>query len=118
MTGGLVVVLGRTGRNFGAGMTGGRAYIWDAKDEFPKRLNDDLVRCERVTEVEALDELRSLIVRHVELTGSRRGRDLLHTWERATGQFWQVSPKAVPTAMVATGALEVIPTEEDAAPAR
>ncbi len=96
MTGGLVLVLGRTGRNFGAGMTGGRAYIWDAKDEFPERVNGDLVRCERVEAPEILAQLRALIEGHLDRTGSRRARDLLHSWERTMRQFWQVVPKVVP----------------------
>jgi glutamate synthase (ferredoxin) len=93
MTGGLVVVLGRTGRNFGAGMTGGRAYVWDPKGEFQGRVNGDLVRCNRVADPATLAELHALILRHVQLTGSKRGRDLLHLWERTAGQFWQVLPK-------------------------
>jgi glutamate synthase domain-containing protein 3 len=121
MTGGLVVVLGRTGRNFGAGMTGGRAFVWDATGEFPSRVNGELVHCERVTEPQTLQELHNLIARHVELTGSRRGRDLLHAWERTAGQFWQVAPKVVPAPKDATGALEVVqvaPDTEELVPAR
>jgi glutamate synthase domain-containing protein 3 len=121
MTGGLVVVLGRTGRNFGAGMTGGRAYVWDPKDEFPGRVNGELVRCDRVTDPETLRELRELITRHVELTGSHRGRDLLHLWERSSGQFWQVVPKVVPAPKGDTEALEVVqvaPAAEELVPAR
>jgi glutamate synthase domain-containing protein 3 len=113
MTGGLIVVLGRTGRNFGAGMTGGRAFVWDPSEEFPKRINGDLVRYERPEDPETLDELHELIARHVELTGSRRGRDLLHGWERTSGQFWQVVPKAVPLATASTSALETVPTAEE-----
>jgi glutamate synthase domain-containing protein 3 len=91
-------------------MTGGRAFIWDPQDEFPKRVNGDLVRYERVHDSGTLGELHDLIVRHVELTGSRRGRDLLHGWERTASQFWQVVPKAVPTPKTSTTALETIPT--------
>ena len=113
MTGGLVVVLGRTGRNFGAGMTGGRAFIWDPKEEFPKRINGDLVRYERLDNAETRStSYVSLITRHVELTGSRRGRDLLHVWERTSGQFWQVVPKAVPVSSNSMAAMETIPTSE------
>ena len=125
MTGGLVVVLGRTGRNFGAGMTGGRAYVWDTGDEFPSRVNGDLVRYERVEDPATMEELRGLIGRHVELTGSRRGRDLLHGWERTSRQFWQVVPKGAPAAAPAvsqsTTEIETAPTApvaEELAPAR
>ncbi len=101
MTGGLVVVLGRTGRNFGAGMTGGRAFVWDPQDEFPGRVNGELVCCDRLADAATLQELRQLIARHVELTSSRRGRDLLHAWERTSAQFWQVVPKVATAPAVA-----------------
>jgi len=96
MTGGRVLVLGKTGRNFGAGMSGGRAYIWDPENIFPSRVNRDMVDVERVTDPETLAEIRDLLVRHLGLTGSRRGRDLLHAWERTSAQFWQVIPKGTP----------------------
>ncbi len=114
MTGGVVAVLGRTGRNFGAGMTGGRAYIWDPKDQFPARMNGDLIRCERIEDKSALAELHDLITQHVELTGSRRGRDLLHAWERTQHQFWLVVPKTVDkNAPIVATAEEVIPVVEE-----
>ena len=108
MTGGLVLVLGRTGRNFGAGMTGGRAYIWDPQDVFPGRVNGELVRCDRVEDLDTLVEIRDLIARHVERTGSKRGRDLLHLWSRTARQFWQVTPKVVPVGKTATNVTEVV----------
>jgi glutamate synthase domain-containing protein 3 len=118
MTGGNVVVLGRTGRNFGAGMTGGVAYVWDAQEQFAGRVNTELVAIERV-DAESLQELRNLIARHVELTGSRRGRDILHAWERTSQQFWRVAPKVVAAkATTATTVTEAIPTAEVAVPAR
>jgi glutamate synthase domain-containing protein 3 len=114
MTGGVVAVLGRTGRNFGAGMTGGRAYVWDPQEQFPARMNPDLVRYERIEDETALAELHDLITQHVELTGSRRGRDLLHGWERTQHQFWVVLPKtAVKNADITATAAETIPVAEE-----
>ena len=68
------------------------------------------MRYERDHDLDALSELHDLIARHVELTGSRGGRDLLHGWERTASQFWQVVPKAVPSPKASTTAMETIPT--------
>src|SRR5581483_9115777 len=77
MTSGTVVVLGEVGRNFGAGMSGGRAYVYDPAGVLPLRLNDDLVGLERVS---ADAELRRLVERHVRYTGSGLGAALLASW--------------------------------------
>lgn len=75
MTGGIVCVMGKTGVNFGAGMTGGFAYVLDEDGEFRKRVNPELVE---VLDVESLaiheEHLRGLITEHVQHTGSSRGR--------------------------------------------
>ena len=92
MTGGLVVVLGATGRNFGAGMTGGRAYVLDEDGSFLRKLNDELVRAEALQEAWQVDELRAIIAQHVEHTGSARGRDLLARWNEVCDLFWHVVP--------------------------
>jgi glutamate synthase domain-containing protein 3 len=91
MTNGTVVVLGEFGRNVGAGMSGGEAYVYDAAGELPLRLNDDLVALERVV---ADEELRRLVERHLRYTGSERAAALLEVWETAVGEFWHVRPKA------------------------
>jgi glutamate synthase (ferredoxin) len=98
MTGGLVAVLGTTGRNFGAGMTGGRAYVLDEAGDFEQRLNTDLVRAERLDEAWQEDELRWLIEQHVAQTESARGRALLANWETVRERFRHVVPHAVPAA--------------------
>jgi len=98
MTGGLVVVLGPTGRNFGAGMSGGRAYVLDQRGDFRKRINPDMIRAERLGERWQLEELRFLIEQHVELTGSARGRELLERWDEVQDSFWHVVPKTVEAA--------------------
>jgi glutamate synthase domain-containing protein 3 len=91
MTGGTVVVLGAVGRNFGAGMSGGEAYVYDPAGELPLRLNEDLVSLARVT---VDGELRRLVARHARYTGSELAAALLSVWETAAGEFWHVQPKA------------------------
>jgi len=93
MTGGLAVVLGRTGRNFGAGMSGGTAYVLDLRTE---RVNTDAIATGELT-VSALDPedatiVRSLIERHVEETDSPRGRELLANWDASVERFSRVLP--------------------------
>jgi glutamate synthase (ferredoxin) len=95
MTGGLVVVLGATGRNFGAGMSGGRAYIYDTNGDFPTRINPDMVAAEPLSEDWQVDELRVLVEQHVERTGSTQGQEILAHWEQARHQFWHVVPRSV-----------------------
>ena len=92
MTGGIVAVLGRTGRNFGAGMSNGVAYVFDEHDVFAGRVNQEMV------EVGALgpeDEVvvRTLLGEHVAATGSARGRALLEDWATVCGQFRRVEPR-------------------------
>ncbi|WP_026370661.1 glutamate synthase large subunit [Kallotenue papyrolyticum] len=95
MTGGLVVVLGPTGRNFGAGMSGGRAYVLDERGDFLTRINPDMIRVEALSEDWQFDELRALIEQHVLLTGSRRGQELLQQWASVRQRFWHVIPTAI-----------------------
>ncbi|QGG95102.1 glutamate synthase-related protein [Actinomarinicola tropica] len=93
MTGGTVLVIGRIGFNFGAGMTGGQAFIWDpVVERLTARVNSDLVEIVR-PDVVALDEARWMLEQHVELTGSARARDLLESWETTEEQFWHVVPR-------------------------
>ena len=91
MTGGTVVVLGDVGWNLGAGMTGGEAFVWDPHHRLPARINSALVEAER-PDAEALEELRWLVERHQELTGSTRAAELLADWERTADQVWHVLP--------------------------
>ncbi|MBI3457197.1 MAG: glutamate synthase large subunit [Candidatus Rokubacteria bacterium] len=92
MTAGCVIVLGETGRNFGAGMTNGAAFVLDETAEFPKRYNPELVRIARVEEPGDVARLRGLVVRHLEETGSRRAADLLARWDELFRWFWKVIP--------------------------
>ncbi len=91
MTGGVVVVLGRTGRNFAAGMSGGTAFVHDAKGDFHAHINHDpnLLR-EAVTDEADQTLLRSLIEKHTRATGSVRAASLLADWETALPRFVKV----------------------------
>ncbi len=94
MTGGTVVVLGATGRNFGAGMTNGTAVVFDDADHFPAQINGESVLVERGLSQADARQLKQLLTRHVELTGSAQARSLLENWESAVNQFWKVIPRA------------------------
>lgn len=93
MTGGRVVVLGETGRNFAAGMSGGIAYVYDPDRTFIGRCNLEMVLLERVEESEEIEELRELIIRHTELTGSAAGARVLDQWADSLPNFVRVIPK-------------------------
>jgi glutamate synthase (NADPH/NADH) large chain len=97
MTGGVVVVLGNTGPNFGAGMTGGFAYVLDEERTFVDRYNMELVDIQRITS-EATEayrhNLESLIKEFVEETGSAWGQQVLENLESLLNKFWLVKPKA------------------------
>jgi glutamate synthase domain-containing protein 3 len=92
MTGGVAVILGRTGRNFGAGMSGGMAYVLDEQADFEHRYNDGMVGLERVST--DIDEqlLKTMIERHHTLTGSVKAKALLDDWQAALATFWKVAP--------------------------
>jgi glutamate synthase (ferredoxin) len=92
MTRGRVVVLGRTGRNFAAGMSGGIAYVIDEKGDFAQRCNLEMVDLESISDVKEEAYLRSLIERHAELTGSTRARAILGKWESFRKKFMKVMP--------------------------
>jgi glutamate synthase (NADPH/NADH) large chain len=97
MTGGVVCVLGRTGVNFGAGFTGGFAYVLDQAHDFVDRYNHELIDIHRLTH-ESLDanlqHLRELIQLHVAETGSVWGEEILNDLRSFIGHFWLVKPKA------------------------
>tara|TARA_B110000116_G_scaffold270822_1_gene289907 strand:- start:1453 stop:4257 length:2805 start_codon:yes stop_codon:yes gene_type:complete len=92
MTGGRVVILGSTGRNFAAGMSGGVAYIWDPENKFPPKCNMEMVELEKVADHEDIEELRSLIEEHGKLTGSTVANGILDDWENALNDFVKVMP--------------------------
>jgi len=97
MTGGVIVVLGKTGLNFGAGMTGGFAFVLDEDNGFVDRYNHELVDVHRVTteDMEAhRGYLRSLVEEFVGSTGSVWGQQILENFGEMVGKFWLVKPKA------------------------
>jgi glutamate synthase (ferredoxin) len=92
MTGGIVVVLGRTGRNVGAGMTGGLAYVLDEDGSFPTKVNPEIVSLQRVMTTAGEQQLQALIQIHVKRTGSPKAQQILVRWSEYLPQFWQVVP--------------------------
>jgi glutamate synthase domain-containing protein 2/glutamate synthase domain-containing protein 1/glutamate synthase domain-containing protein 3 len=95
MTRGTVVVLGPTGRNFAAGMSGGAAYVLDASGVFPRRVNTGMVEIGRLGAEDDADALRRLVARHREVTGSVRAAGILERWDDVLPSFWKVSPAGV-----------------------
>jgi glutamate synthase (ferredoxin) len=95
MTGGQVIVLGETGRNFAAGMSGGTAYVYDIDGLFEKRLNKEMVNLYRLIECGDKDIalVKEEIQKHVELTGSARGAFLLENWNAELPKFFKVLPR-------------------------
>ena len=95
MTGGIVCVLGKTGVNFGAGMTGGFAYILDTDGDLHKRINKELVEMLNVADYSIHEEhLRGLIMEHAQLTHSSWAEEILANWEGFAKQFVLVKPKS------------------------
>jgi glutamate synthase (ferredoxin) len=93
MTGGRVVVLGQTGRNFAAGMSGGVAYVLDEAGDFPVRCNLQMVQLEKLDEAEEAEEIRQMLHRHAEYTRSQRAFKILALWEQMLPKFVKVMPK-------------------------
>ncbi|MFN8091109.1 MAG: glutamate synthase large subunit [Vicinamibacteria bacterium] len=92
MTGGRVVVLGRTGRNFAAGMTGGIAYVLDDDRDFAKRCNKEMVSLRILEEPEEVELVKDLVFRHARLTGSPRAQKVLVDWDVVVPRFVSVVP--------------------------
>ncbi|RME64867.1 MAG: glutamate synthase large subunit, partial [Caldilineae bacterium] len=93
MTGGTVVVLGETGRNFGAGMTGGQAFVYDIDENFSRRYNPELIAIRRLVPADD-DVLRPLLEEHLAKTGSERARLILEDWSTHRQYFWCAGPRA------------------------
>jgi glutamate synthase domain-containing protein 3 len=87
-------VLGSTGRNFGAGMSNGYAYVLDEDDSFPRKFNPELVDIRRLEPAEELF-LQSLIGEHRDATGSPRAQNILYHWHNYVSKFWKVVPRPV-----------------------
>jgi glutamate synthase (NADPH/NADH) large chain/glutamate synthase (ferredoxin) len=107
MTNGLVVVLGVFGKNFGAGMSGGVAYLLDEDGMFEKLHNPEMIRGSKVTDPEDVTQLQNLIYKHLDKTDSARAKDILDRWTHFGPLFVKVTPKVEPVAL---------PPEEETAP--
>jgi glutamate synthase (NADPH/NADH) large chain len=92
MTGGKSVILGKTGRNFGAGMSGGIAYVLDIDGTFPSLCNKGMIQLERVTDKTEQEELKAMIQKHKDKTGSTVAEYILSDWEETIGKFVKVIP--------------------------
>jgi glutamate synthase (NADPH/NADH) large chain len=93
MTGGTAVILGRVGENFGAGMTGGMAFVLDERGEFPKRANPDNIVWQRLASTHWEAKVKALIAEHAIATDSAWSNSVLDDWDRWRGHFWQICPK-------------------------
>jgi glutamate synthase (ferredoxin) len=93
MTGGRVIVLGRTGRNFAAGMSGGIAYVLDEAGDFATRVNRQMVELEKLTDPDETEEVWKLVQRHQTYTKSERAARVLADWKGAILKFVKVIPK-------------------------
>jgi glutamate synthase (ferredoxin) len=93
MTAGRVVILGSTGRNFAAGMSGGVAYVLDETGDFQRRCNQQMVELEALESAEDIDLVLSLIRRHVDYTSSTLGARVLRDWEQQVQRFVKIMPR-------------------------
>ena len=112
MTNGRVIVLGPTGKNFAAGMSGGLAYVLDREGSFEQRCNRAMVTLQRLSDPEEVKVLKGFIYKHLELTESARAREIMADWARFEPLFWKVAPlppanlvPVVPAAANANGPL-------------
>ena len=92
MTGGVVVVIGTTGRNFAAGMSGGVAFVLDKARDFRKRCNLDMVDLEPLALADDVELVRDLLIQHAGYTGSPVAARLLRAWKRSLKEFVKVMP--------------------------
>ncbi|MDZ8240777.1 MAG: glutamate synthase large subunit [Nostoc sp. ChiQUE01a] len=92
MTGGIIVVLGKVGRNVAAGMTGGLAYFLDEDGSFPQLVNPEIFKRQRVITQAGAKQLQELIKTHAERTGSPKAKKILQNWQEFLPKFWQLVP--------------------------
>src|SRR6187455_1867138 len=93
MTGGNVVVLGRAGRNFGAGMSGGVGYVLDETGGFAKRVNGQMVGVEKLEDSKEIAAVRAMIQKHLDYTKSERAKEVLGNWDKFVPKFVKILPK-------------------------
>ncbi|KAK3285699.1 glutamate synthase [NADH] [Cymbomonas tetramitiformis] len=112
MTGGTVVILGPTGRNFAAGMSGGEAYIYDPEQSFAGKCNMEGVELEALEQEDAV-RLQELVEEHVSCTGSALAQELLAEWDQALPRFVKVMPTEYKKVLLAQKEAEIIEQEEE-----
>src|SRR5205085_6791819 len=88
-----VVVLGRAGRNFGAGMSGGVAYVLDEAGDFAKRVNPQMVGVEKIEDAKEIAAVRAMIQKHLDYTKSERAKHVLANWVAFVPKFVKVMPR-------------------------
>ncbi|HVM69642.1 MAG TPA: glutamate synthase-related protein, partial [Gaiellaceae bacterium] len=113
MTGGTVLVIGPAGRNFGAGMSGGVAFVLDDEAVFDARCNKGMVEIEDLTDPEDQALVRGLLEEHVERTGSARGAELLRSWPMAARRFRKIIPTEYRRVLAARAAEAAEPAGAD-----
>ena len=108
MTGGVIVTLGSTGRNIGAGMTGGLLYVYDEDERLDVNLNKEIVKSQSVAPGSPAEfQLRAMVERHLRVTGSSRARELLDDWDAALPKFAQVYPPSEAKGILVSGGIEM-----------
>ena len=107
MTGGRVVILGPTGKNFAAGMSGGIAYVLDMDSDLYMKLNKQMVEVESVVDKYDVMELKDMIVEHVQCTNSKRGKEVLEHFEEYLPKFKKIIPHDYKKMMSTIGQMEV-----------
>ena len=115
MTGGVAVILGKVGKNFAAGMSGGIAYVYDEHNDLYTKLNKSLVGFSRVTEEADQNELRSLIEEHVKRTDSYLGKEILKDFGEYVTKFKKVVPHEYKAMMLAIAKYKEQGCDEDEA---
>jgi glutamate synthase domain-containing protein 2/glutamate synthase domain-containing protein 1/glutamate synthase domain-containing protein 3 len=108
MTGGRVVILGQTGRNFAAGMSGGIAYVLDQNGAFPVKCNRQMVDLESLENEDEIEELRQMIQKHFDYTGSTVAAKILQDWPGIVSKFVRVMPKDYKRALSAAKRVEAL----------
>lgn len=93
MTGGKVVIIGKTGRNFAAGMSGGVAYILDEKGDFANHCNTEMVGLETLEDASEIAEIKQMITKHAEYTNSSKAKKVLAGWDNNVSKFVKVMPR-------------------------
>ena len=93
MTGGRMIILGRTGRNFAAGMSGGIAYVWNPEKRFEKLVNGEMVDLDPMADEEDINYLKSMIQSHFDYTASNRAKSILDNWSQEVKNFVKVIPR-------------------------